>query len=1283
MEPTPDILAALNRLAEALERGNATAGTGTPVPGAPGANPAGGQYADASMLEQLNQQLSTLMDSSDGAAGAMGTFLQVIAGGTISVAAITAGIKGLSTSFPGLQDGLDIVSEGFSTILSSGLEVAQSLFNIGTAILSIPFRILSGIMEMRPSGGSSQLRQEIENVRKAFGELDRTAGADIMRTWKTFRGELAETGLSVYRIFGNRAERLKAIREAAEALGPVFENISDQFRSGGERILAYQKGLGLSNESLKAMASTSMATGVSMQEMGRRITSVTAGMSRQFGISAKVMSRDIGNMMKDMRTFGTLSVQELSQVSAFTRKLGIDFEAVVNVTNKFSDFEEASQNAARLAQAFGLQIDALEQVQEQDPARIFENIRQAFFRTGRDANTLKRQELDLLTATTGLTAEQVKLGFSLKNQGLSYDQVAKAGDEANKKQLTQEEAMKNLADAIERLVQSGSALRGGFFEVFMKGFTDGITRSGPFREMMLTLNRALRLVYWSGVEVGRMFVQFFPSVKEFFTGITQIFERSRLRSFLGDIKSALKEFFKLVRDPSEVRGAVSGLFERLKDAFTKWFGVSGEGIKQVGESAVRFFATLIRIGVAGAAEGLKGLLKSIKGFFTGSEASSTITEVGSSFFGTLLSEGENLLFGSGGIGEMVTEFLSYMVTEIPATLAAIFSEENVTKFTNMLGRWSTQLGNWVSGALDTILSIFNPSSSSAQEGSQGITQMVSDGLSKASEAVKSFFDNITSEENRQKVAQILSNLGTMVRPIFDSLRKGFETLFGSDLTKSTEGIKGTIKGVTSVAADGLIESLVKNAAAIGRALREIIYTAFSEGAVEAFRKVAPILPGAGLARSFLGAIGIGPTKQGSAAEPPPPQTTPTESVQQLTQLAASIPNEEQTKELAKNIEASAKLFEEQIRPRTSEFIVAANGILEIFSELDGGTATASGAAMQGIQLIFSSLVGISSVANDLKGGFEPIKNVAFQLKESAQQITYNFNKAISEFANLDNDNIEGTTGRFNGLVGLVSSLIQMNSTLSTIPADLLSNIRLAAWSLGGAEGKASIHDIVYNFNQAVETFGELNLGTTGTATAGISMISVFVDQVSKFANTLKSFNPATILGIQNGISMLREAFIGTGGSSVSAIFNQIGTALTVAALPNLAPIEGFLNSLDSITQRISRINSQVSGAGETKEGNFEQFTELLLTPSLEALNNMIATTKTVDRELAAFARTPITISTSLRNIADEITGAGRMEYQINSGQVQINVNVKVTLGVDELQQILSTKGETKLATVKG
>jgi enamine deaminase RidA (YjgF/YER057c/UK114 family) len=262
--------------------------------------------------------------------------------------------------------------------------------------------------------------------------------------------------------------------------------------------------------------------------------------------------------------------------------------------DKSFNFEDAATQAAQLSQAFGLNIDALQQLQEQDPAKKLDNLRKAFFAAGRSIETMTAQERRLLAQQTGLDANSLDLAFSLKNQSLSYDQIQKKGEAAQKAQLTQAQALEKLSGAIERLVKSGQTFQGGFVDIFFQGFNTGIRRSADFRKVMHELRRDMHSTYRAGIQVGRAFVQMFPGIKDMLQGIAQIFEPRRFREMLQSIVGSFRMFFDaLNKDP---KTALPKLLDKMKAGFFNYFTNGSPGARQILEGAKKFFSAFASIG---------------------------------------------------------------------------------------------------------------------------------------------------------------------------------------------------------------------------------------------------------------------------------------------------------------------------------------------------------------------------------------------------------------------------------------------------------------------------------------------------------------------------------------------------------------------------------------------------------------------------------------------------------------------------------------------------------------
>ncbi len=527
-----------------------------------------------------------------------------------------------ASSIDGFVQGLKFSSNMLKTAASAGIGLVESLGQIGIAILSIPFKMLKGLITMADAGGAdTALAQALEDIRKEFGSLRETSGRAIVDMAKNMKGELAQTGLSVTRIFGNLAERLKYLQEYAHNLGPLFANLSKQFVQNAESIGAYYKGLGLTDEAQKAVATRSHALGTAVTEELRQITNYSTQLSKAFGGtagSAKEISRDMGTLMADFKHFGGIAIKEIGQAVTYFRRLGVEVSKVMGVIERYDNFTDAAEGAAQLSQAFGLNVDALEMMKAQNPAERVEQLRKAFFQAGRSVESMTRQERTLLAQQTGLEDSALDLVFSMKNQGMTYDQVTKKADAAKKSQLTQTQAMKALADSIERLVKSGSFGKGGFFDRFIQGFTVGIQRSGEFRRIMRELRIDLRTAYYEGIKVGRAFVDMFPGVKDVFKGIGDLFEPRKFRAMFSRITETFKVFFKdMTTDP---KTALPKMLERLKDDFFSWFNGNSPNGQRIVDGFKKFFvalsgiaAGLLKIAMTTLTKGIKELTDIISG----------------------------------------------------------------------------------------------------------------------------------------------------------------------------------------------------------------------------------------------------------------------------------------------------------------------------------------------------------------------------------------------------------------------------------------------------------------------------------------------------------------------------------------------------------------------------------------------------------------------------------------------------------------------------------------------
>ncbi len=495
---------------------------------------------------------------------------------------LSVGVMTLAKTFKALS----VAAGGAMSIFTT---LAGSVIRMGLALFTLPLGIIDDLFGEAQKFGSNELRRQLEETRKVFGDLGKFESKAIVSGFRSIKGAVAETGLSSYRIFGNMAERLQFVRESAINMGVAFSLLQNQVAMNAERLGAYTKGLGLNEAGQKALANRAVATGQSLTEIGRQITTFAFQVGNSFGINGKLISRDVGEMMGDIEHFGNQSIQTLTNVAVYARRLGVDVKALTKVIDSFDNFDKAAESVARLSQAFGLQLDTFSLVQEQDPAARIEQLRKAFFAACKSIESMTRQERSLLATQTGLDQETLALVFSQKSQGKSYEDIQKKSEQARKQQLTQAEAMQKLANSIERLVKDGQSLQGGLFDILFSGFAAGIRRSGPFREMMRDIRHLMRELFRVGREMGKMFVDMFPGIKQLFGGLGNFLSPQGIGRNFQKLKDQFKTFLTGLT-PENAGAKINAFIKSVSKNFSEV--LSGPGVSQI-KSAVMTIASVV------------------------------------------------------------------------------------------------------------------------------------------------------------------------------------------------------------------------------------------------------------------------------------------------------------------------------------------------------------------------------------------------------------------------------------------------------------------------------------------------------------------------------------------------------------------------------------------------------------------------------------------------------------------------------------------------------------------
>lgn len=557
----------------------------------------------------------------------------------------------------GFKAGFNLSTNMLASIMRLGGTGLGLLKNIGGTLLSMPGRLLD-FFQGAAGGGTDEYKAALEKLRDAFGNLE-VGTSKAVRSMTEDMKNFNSIGVNFSRVFGHgragMANLLKENMELAKGMGFMFNRMAESLNGNILGLTVLRKATGMSAEAFKSMTLAAEGSGRSVGSMVTEMNIKLAQAEKTFGISTKEIGRDVDAMLKDTATFGRMAPDAMIKTSVYVKKLGISIETLKKVMDKSLNFEDAAQQAASLSEAFNMNIDAMKLMKEQDPSKKLDMIRESFFRTGRSVESLSIAEMKALQNTTQLSDEELRLAFSQKNRGMNQAQIAEQMKKGQKQQMTEAEAMQTLAKSIERVVQSGSGMKGSFFDIFMKGFERGITRSREFRAVVRNLQRSMREVYRAGIQVGRMFVDLFPGIKNILGGLADLVSPGRFAGLMGAVVSVFREFFNTIR--TDPKAGFETFMKRMREIFFAFFDRGSPAGSQFLNGLKDYFKTVGIIFIQGLKYGLKAMSELLRGIIDFIKDPSSLSK-GAQEAGS-------------GLKGMFVSALEYAVTELRPVLTQI------------------------------------------------------------------------------------------------------------------------------------------------------------------------------------------------------------------------------------------------------------------------------------------------------------------------------------------------------------------------------------------------------------------------------------------------------------------------------------------------------------------------------------------------------------------------------------------------------------------------------------
>lgn len=1194
------------------------------------------------VFDRLNQSV----DGSTSKIGEMADGVKRLSGFSLFAAPFIAGASGFTR-------GLLFSINALKTLGSVMGQVTKTVFNLGVSIVALPFKLFNNFLNAGIQG-STALIEAFEAARKTMGALGSNEGAAIVTAFRNMRGELGQTGLSVWRTFGDLAERMQWINETADTLGVTFTLLRDQFAQNVDAIGAYIKGLGLTSEGQKALAEDSIMTGRSLTEIGREVTTMAFGMGKAFGINGKLISRDIGQMANEFDKFGFMSTKTLSSVSVFTRKLGIEIKDLLGIVDTFDNFENAAQSAANLSQAFGLNIDALQMLKEEDPAARIDNLRKAFFAAGKSVENMTRQERALLAQHTGLDQKTAALVFSQQNQALSYEDIQKQSEITEKKQLSQAEAMEQLANSIERLIKQGSKITKGFFASFADGFDVGIRRSKEFRESWQTVQRALRTTRYMGVELGRAFVKVFPGITEMLNSVKDFFNPSRVRAMIKPISDSLIGFFK---------GGVSldSVFSTIKTQFESFFDPEGEASKGFMGGWKKFRERIVGIFVEVRDFAVNSLTNTFK------------------FIADWLRSGKFPSL-SGATGEVGKWFSENLFNPLMEWLRSEEVKNLKDAFVDMISLAWEKLKDWTIGfAKDNwkviVAVMFGPAFVTAIINALAVglvSAFVKGGpfiLSKISSAFSGMFKGGILGRMLGKTMQ--GGIGEAAEGAIGSASKVDEAMSNSKISPGsikkaliiaafiTVGIAAFTYGILKIAEiikekNLSISDLGLAALTIGAAAGLL---AAAAGIAIVLDKVSGMLK-KGVKQILTGMVAIGVVVASMVG------------ITWLVIKAFNSFDETQIDNAIKSMGMMERLF-----LAASAAIVVATGVGTAII----GTAGAAGvAAAAGMAALSAAILAMTATANEVIESvnelqLDPGIDKKMEVYNSTMEMIGSFSKNLGSILKAAMPSFAGFVfgeSTEKNLKNVAETITKLTRSIIDKPNGLMPSILKATEELSDEQlSKAK------GFSGIIDTIVKM-VGSIGKSMDGFKDSSAwsFVagGESSKALERINTFFTETLIGVTTG---MKGAMMILSDLNVDPEKTKSIKTMTDIIWSTLKSLQGLsvekIDNMNKIIPKLPSVIVSLTNSMKLLEAPIAEIQDETIAKVQASVSAMIETINGISKSIKGLGK--ITLDSDLRVLSDKLGLGANRRLTIEKGDLNINISVNVDLRVDEIEEALTTR----------
>ncbi len=141
----------------------------------------------------------------------------------------------------------------------------------------------------------------------------------------------------------------------------------------------------------------------------------------EIGMSGAMLVEQFGSMSGDLAKFGDQAGKVFENLAKTAKATGVEMNTLLGVASQFDTFEGAASAVGKLNAQMGTNIDAMALMQEEDPAKQVEMLRDAFQATGKDLASMSKFERMAAAEAMGMSLPDLQKFLQPKEEATQTD----------------------------------------------------------------------------------------------------------------------------------------------------------------------------------------------------------------------------------------------------------------------------------------------------------------------------------------------------------------------------------------------------------------------------------------------------------------------------------------------------------------------------------------------------------------------------------------------------------------------------------------------------------------------------------------------------------------------------------------------------------------------------------------------------------------------------------------------------------------------------------------------